>query len=330
MSLVNLCPPLAYREFTDAGAPLAGGKLYTAQPGTVAGPAQSFPKATYTDATGNVQNANPVVLDSAGQANVWLSGSYSMALYDAAGILVRATDGVAGSGGGASADSVTYIYADATSGQYNANILAANNPAAPGVYEISKIDASGNSVVITPATGTVLGAASVSLTKQGEGIRLKRYTTGNNWMVSGERQPHRGAVVYNNSTSRAANITWAAELYDTDGIHEGVTHPSRLTMPVGSAWAKFKMQTNYGAAPAGSAGDPSVFLIKNGGSGGSYVGSAFLQTAAGLTGSKLGVVLETAWIPVVAGDYFELSTSHDFMTDTTGGLNWFSVEIKSY
>src|SRR5689334_1664017 len=135
MSLTALCTALTYREFTNTGAPLAGGKLYTAQPGTVAGPAQASPKATYTDGTGATPNANPVVLDAAGRADVWLLGAYSMALYDANGVLIKSKDQVTGTGGGL--DVTTYIYADATAGLYNANILAANDPAAPGIYEIS-------------------------------------------------------------------------------------------------------------------------------------------------------------------------------------------------
>ena len=76
------------------GVPLSGGKLYTAVAGTVAGPAQASPKASYTDITGATPNANPVVLDSQGMANIWLNGYYSMALYDANGVLQYSQDNV--------------------------------------------------------------------------------------------------------------------------------------------------------------------------------------------------------------------------------------------
>jgi hypothetical protein len=64
------------------GKPLAGGQLYTYVAGSY-----TTPQATYTDSTATEQNANPVVLDSNGMANVWISGYYNIALYDANGAL---------------------------------------------------------------------------------------------------------------------------------------------------------------------------------------------------------------------------------------------------
>ena len=69
-----------FREFDNSGLMLAGGKLYTYYAGG------TTPKATYSDVAGAVPNANPVVLDTTGRANVRLgSGSYHFVLKDAAG-----------------------------------------------------------------------------------------------------------------------------------------------------------------------------------------------------------------------------------------------------
>lgn len=74
----QLAPLPVFRAFDVTGIPLAGGKLYTYEAGT------TTPLATYTDSTGNTANANPVILDSAGQANVWLSlQAYKFVLTDA-------------------------------------------------------------------------------------------------------------------------------------------------------------------------------------------------------------------------------------------------------
>ena len=62
---VSVGPEPKTQFLDNAGAPLAGGIVCTYQAGT------STPFATYTDATGSVQNSNPVVLDSAGRANIW-------------------------------------------------------------------------------------------------------------------------------------------------------------------------------------------------------------------------------------------------------------------
>ena len=77
-------------QFFDAnGEPLVGGKLYTYAAGT------SSPLATYTDATGNTANANPVILDSRGEANVWLGPSrYKWALYTSTDTLIWTVDGI--------------------------------------------------------------------------------------------------------------------------------------------------------------------------------------------------------------------------------------------
>lgn len=61
------------------GQPLAGGKLWSYAAGT------STPIATYTDSTGATPNTNPVVLSSAGEADVWLTEGqpYKLRLTDA-------------------------------------------------------------------------------------------------------------------------------------------------------------------------------------------------------------------------------------------------------
>lgn len=67
------------QRYLDAnGDPLAGGKLYSYIAGT------STPQATYTDQGGGTANANPVVLDANGEADVWLDPelSYKFVLKD--------------------------------------------------------------------------------------------------------------------------------------------------------------------------------------------------------------------------------------------------------
>lgn len=71
------------RFFSTAGIPLSGGKVCTY------GAGGSTPLATYPDSTGGTPNANPVVLDSAGEANIWLGPS-------AYKLVLRAADGIDG------------------------------------------------------------------------------------------------------------------------------------------------------------------------------------------------------------------------------------------
>lgn len=180
MTLSVLCPMPKFAEFTPTGAPLTGGLLYTAQPGTVAGPGQSFPKSTYNDSTGQAANPNPVVLDAAGRAAIWLIGSYSMRLTDANGVTIYTTDAVSGMGA-IPLGATSQVFGDASLATYNAPILAASNPLSPSYYEIFKTDSSANPVRITPSSGTVQGLPSIDLTVQGESIRLAKSTVDNNW-----------------------------------------------------------------------------------------------------------------------------------------------------
>lgn len=74
--------------FDSSGNPLAGGKVYTFDAGT------STPKAAYTDATAATAHANPVVLDSAGRAQIWLLGAYKLRLDDANDVAIITLDNV--------------------------------------------------------------------------------------------------------------------------------------------------------------------------------------------------------------------------------------------
>lgn len=69
-----LSPWPRVRFFDLNGNPLSGGKLFTYDAGT------STPKATYTDSSAGTPNTNPVILDAAGEANVWVDGSYKFIL----------------------------------------------------------------------------------------------------------------------------------------------------------------------------------------------------------------------------------------------------------
>jgi hypothetical protein len=91
MSTTSLAPTPKLQFFDANGAPLVGGKLYTYAAGT------TTPLASYTDSTGNTANTNPIILDSRGEANVWLSGAiYKFALYSAINVLIWTVDNING------------------------------------------------------------------------------------------------------------------------------------------------------------------------------------------------------------------------------------------
>ena len=180
MPLLSLMPMVRLYEVNSTGAPLVGGKLYTAQPGTVAGPGQSYPKATYTDSNSSIANANPVVLDGSGKADVWLNGSYSVALYDLNGVLIESNTNTTGNVAGSVNGIDTLSFQDATKATINLPIPSANDITANPLV-IVKTDFSANLVTITPVTGTILGQANYSLYNENESVRLVPQASSNDW-----------------------------------------------------------------------------------------------------------------------------------------------------
>ena len=86
---MNLAPVLKQRFLDANGLPLAGGLLNTYAAGT------STPQATYSNQAGT-PNANPVVLDSQGYADLWLDPtlSYKFVLTDSLSNVLITEDNV--------------------------------------------------------------------------------------------------------------------------------------------------------------------------------------------------------------------------------------------
>lgn len=83
--------PNAKMQFLDgSGNPLASGRIYFYVAGT------STPLATYTDSGGLTQNSNPVILDSAGRADIWLisTSAYKIVVKNAADVLQWSVDNI--------------------------------------------------------------------------------------------------------------------------------------------------------------------------------------------------------------------------------------------
>jgi parallel beta-helix repeat protein len=91
-----------FQAFDNNGVPLSGGLLYTYISGT------TTDKATYTTSGMTVAHANPVVLDSRGEAKIYGNGRYKFVLKNSAGTTIWTMDPVFASGG----DAANYYYVD--------------------------------------------------------------------------------------------------------------------------------------------------------------------------------------------------------------------------
>jgi hypothetical protein len=87
---------VAAQFFTNSGAVLTGGKIFTYAAGT------TTPQATYTTSQGNVAWTNPIVLDAAGRVpsggEIWLTDGliYKFLLKDANDVLIATYDNISG------------------------------------------------------------------------------------------------------------------------------------------------------------------------------------------------------------------------------------------
>lgn len=157
--MASLSPTPKLQFFGTDGLPLVGGKLYTYAAGT------TTPLATYVDANGVTQNTNPVILDSNGECDVWLSNTlnYKYVLKDS--------------------DDVTLYTVDYVSVPLTASSFSTPPPIGD----------------VTPNEGTFTNLNVVDLmTLEGTGAAILNVGT------TGERpaSPEEGMVRYNSSTTK--------------------------------------------------------------------------------------------------------------------------------
>lgn len=88
---------VAAQFFTNTGAVLTGGKLYTYAAGT------TTPLTSYTTSAGTVARTNPIVMDAAGRVpdggEIWItSAQYKFVLTDSNNVLIATYDNISGIG----------------------------------------------------------------------------------------------------------------------------------------------------------------------------------------------------------------------------------------
>lgn len=89
--MATLFPNPKMRFFDANGDPLNGGKIYTYAAGT------STPLDTYTTYAGSTPNANPVILNSEGYADIWLGAAlYKIVVKTSADVTISTTDNIGG------------------------------------------------------------------------------------------------------------------------------------------------------------------------------------------------------------------------------------------
>jgi len=116
-----LSPPPKLQFFDAAGVPLVGGKLFSYAAGT------TTPLATYTSAAETAFNTNPIILNSRGEAEVWLgSPLYKFKLTTAADVEIWTVDNITSlSGLQATIDASIKAYYSVSAGASRVGFIAA-------------------------------------------------------------------------------------------------------------------------------------------------------------------------------------------------------------
>lgn len=141
-----------------------------------------------------------------------------------------------------------------------------------------------------------------------------------------------GALVKRSTDQSIANnsstdMTWGAESYDDADFWEGVTNPSRLTIPTGVTSARLSAGVRFAS---NSSGYRQTYLTKNGSP--SFDGRCMLTfDACGSSQADLSIVSPV--LSVTGGDYFSCivhQTSGGSLNVTAGDFTYFSIEAVGF
>lgn len=173
--MATLAPFPRFRALDANGDPLAGGKLYTYAAGT------TTPKQTFTTQDESAANANPVILDSEGYADVWLeSGAYKFVLDNSVDVTLWTVDDVQGDAATAFGATVTAISSNTTvtasdkntaywaSGTFTVTLPAAAT--AGGGFQIIFKNVGSGTVTIDPNGSETIDGASTYALGAGESV----------------------------------------------------------------------------------------------------------------------------------------------------------------
>lgn len=204
---------------------------------------------------------------------------------------------------------------------------------AVGSSEIANNSVALGDIAVAGANSKLVGSGSA-----GSGASYSEITVGSGLSMSGTTlsatgsASFRGALVKKTAdattvnTTAGHNITFDAEEYDTDTIHDNVTNNTRLTSPSGVTKVRVCGQFYISGGTAGSGTYKLLTIGKNGSV--SWIGAPNLLIEA-TTGTAAGQVC-TPVVAVTGGtDYFELNLAEesDISVTIEADFTWFSMEI---
>jgi len=200
MTIKNLLAYPKFRAIDANGKPLAGGLVFTYTAGT------PNLKDSYTGPTCSTANANPVVLDSNGEATIYLNGEYKVVLKTSASGTVWTMDNIQGIPVASSIEAAAAPSNIAIMGMYR-NLVMKNT----ATSLTTEMDVDCDEIILQTASAAVIRTASVDLT-------VDITASGANGLDTGAEANSTWYyiwVVYNSTTSTAAGLLSASSTSPT-------------------------------------------------------------------------------------------------------------------
>jgi len=203
--MAKIAPYPYYQLLDDNGDPLAGGKVSTFESGTVVN------KTTFTTQDESTPNANPVILDANGRADIWLGdGAYTFVVKTSADVTIKTVDDITGEAANVFGATVTTVTTNraVAAGDENAVLdctsavtlsLLAAATAEEGFLFSVRNSSSGNVIIDPNAAELVDGAATKTIGPEASFIIV---CTGTAWITICENY---GTTNTNNNTFTGNN-----------------------------------------------------------------------------------------------------------------------------
>ena len=226
----TLAPVIRHQFFTTAGAPCAGCLLNAYAAGT------TTRLDTYSEVTNTTANANPVVLDAAGRATIFLSNnSYRFILTDADAVQIWDADNVSAIPASSANLDVTATAGEALTANAAVYLSDGSGALTAGRWYLADADntyESSTASQVGIATAAIASAASGTIRLSGRVTGLSALTAGEDYYVSATdgalttTPPTNGRLVGRADSTTTLIIgggtAGALSLPDSDGTHRFV------------------------------------------------------------------------------------------------------------